>query len=98
MDKLRELIDPAYATFFEKETRRGLQKIEAQAAIEHENKMQKKASALQMNVGNADDSEAELQEVAGELIKTNEMATDMDGHYEYLENMNGGPLKFEVIL
>ena len=98
MDKLRELIDPAYAAFFEKETRRGLQKIEAQAAIDHENKMQKKASALQNNVNAADDSEAELVEVAGELIKTNEVATDMDGHYEYLENINGGPLKFEVIM
>ena len=61
--------------------------------------MNKKASALKSNANAAaEDSGAELEEVAGELIKMNDMSTDMDGHVEYLENMNGGPLRFDMIL
>jgi hypothetical protein len=34
--------------------------------------------------------------IAGEIIKTIEIATDMDDHGDYLQEMNGGPLKLEL--
>lgn len=38
------------------------------------------------------DINTELRAVTGELIKTRESQTDMEGHLEFLEDINGGPL------
>ena len=34
--------------------------------------------------------------MAGEIIKTREMATDVDDFKIYLEEMNGGPLEIDL--
>ena len=93
MGKLLELLEPDKALIFKKETRRAMHKISTQADIDHEQAINSKKQQL---TGKGADDGRELELIAGEIIKTKEIGTDMFDHGEYLHEMNGGPLTLEL--
>ena len=67
------MTDPESANVFKRETRRNLHKIQTQADNDHANIVN---TAKHLGEGES----AELQLIAGEILKTKDMATDMEGH------------------
>lgn len=41
---------------------------------------------------------SDLAAIAGEIIRTVNMGTDMEDHHNYLVEMNGGPLHYELAM
>jgi len=75
LEKLLVNMDPDKVAIFKKETRRQLHKIQTQADTEYEQTLSRQKPA-----GEGTNDSSELQLIAGELLKTQNVGTDMSDH------------------
>ena len=69
-----------------------MKKIKTQA----ENDIQQQLNKKKIIGKNKAESNSELQIIAGDFIETKAVSTDVHDFEQYLEEMNGGPLQYEV--